>query len=76
MDGKLIRLDALLAASSCKEFLGKLSAFAMGDHPAHSVAAEDIEHHVKVEVSPLGWPEQLSDVLTCSPKTAQNRIRF
>jgi len=39
-----------------------LSAFATGDHPADDVAAEDIEHDVKVEVSPLGWAKQLGDV--------------
>jgi hypothetical protein len=29
-------------------------AFAAGEHPAHDVAAEDVEDHVEVEVSPLG----------------------
>ena len=62
MNGELIALDGLLAASILKELLGELSAFAMGDHPADDVAAEDIEHDVKVEVSPLGWAKQLGDV--------------
>ena len=62
MNGELITGDGLLAAGICKELPGELRAFAMGDHPADNVAAEDIEHDVKVEVSPLGRPKQFSDV--------------
>ncbi len=36
----------------------------MGDHPADSIAAEDIEYDIKVEVGPLGWPKQFGDVPT------------
>jgi hypothetical protein len=47
----------------------------MSDHPARDVAAEHIEDHVEVEVSPLGGSEQLgvSRPGRCSPSLSQNR---
>ena len=42
--------------------LGQVFAFAAGQHPAHHVAAEDVEDHVEVEVRPLRRPQQLGDI--------------
>jgi len=36
--------------------LGQLRAFAISDHPAGDVPAEDIEDYVEVEISPFGGP--------------------
>ena len=58
MDGELIARDGLFAAGILKELPGELRAFAMGNHPADDVAAEDIEHDIKIEVSPLGRAKQ------------------
>ena len=54
MDGELAGLDTLFAASIGEEFFGERGAFAMGDHPADDITAEDIQHDVEIEVSPLG----------------------
>src|ERR1019366_9368373 len=62
MERELTRLDALFVAALLDQSLGQLRAFAMSDHPAGNVAAEDIEDHVEVEVGPLGGPQQLGDV--------------
>ena len=34
----------------------------MSDHPADNVTAEDVQDHVEVKVSPLGWAKQLGDI--------------
>ena len=62
MEVELAGQDALFAASVLKKLFGELSAFAIGDHPADNVAAEDIKYNLKVQVSPLGWPKELGDV--------------
>jgi len=38
------------------------SAVSREHHPAHHVAAEDVQDDVEVEVGPLGRPQQLRDV--------------
>ena len=44
------------------ELLGEVGALALGDHPAHDVAAEDVQDHVEVEAGPLRRPLELGDV--------------
>ena len=53
----LLALDGLL-----NEPLGQLGRFPIRQHPAHHVAAENVEDHVEVKVSPLGRSQQLGDV--------------
>src|SRR5437762_11210032 len=62
MQCELTRLDALFVAALLDQSLGQLRAFAISDHPAGNVAAEDVEDHVQVEVRPFRRSEQLGDV--------------
>src|SRR5437879_7188979 len=62
MERELIRLDELFLAAVLDQSLGQLRAFAISDHPAGNVAAEDVEDHVQVEVRPFRRSEQLGDV--------------
>jgi hypothetical protein len=62
VQGELARADALFGASRADELFGQGGGRARRDHPADHVAAEDIDDHVAVEVSPLGWPLELGDV--------------
>src|SRR5206468_11753830 len=64
VDGELLAADALAGTRLANELLGQRRALAMSHHPAHDVAAEDIEHDVQVEVGPLRGPEELGDVPT------------
>src|SRR5260370_23391324 len=64
MQGELAALDVLFRATLFGQPLGQLRALAHRHHPPGDVAAEDIEDHVEIEVSPLGWSEQLGDVPT------------
>jgi hypothetical protein len=51
--GELAWGDALSLAAHGDQLLGEPCEFAVRQHPAHHVAAEDIEHHVEVVVRPL-----------------------
>ena len=62
MQRELTGLDVLFLAALLDQSLGQLRAFAMSDHPAGDVAAEDIEDDVEVEVRPFRRPEQLGDI--------------
>src|SRR5512139_1435085 len=62
MDGQLSRHNPLPLATLFDEPLGEHRRLPMGNHPAHHVAAEDIQNHVEGEVYPLGRPLQLGDV--------------
>ena len=44
------------------QVFGKLRGFTQGDHPAHHVAAEDIEDHVQVIAAPFTGPLSFTDV--------------
>src|ERR1700704_1156007 len=62
MDRQRSRLDPLFRAGIGNEPFGQLRAFAISDHPAHYVAAENIEDHVEIEVCPSLRAEQFRDV--------------
>jgi hypothetical protein len=59
MERELTRLDALFLAALLDQSLGQLRAFAISDHPAGDVTAEDIEDDVQVEVRPFCGTQQL-----------------
>ena len=61
---QLVTCDFLLPAGFGNQALGQGSTFSMGDHPAHDVAAEDVQDHVQVEVGPLDRAANLRDVPT------------
>jgi hypothetical protein len=44
------------------QLFGKMGRFTQSDHPAHDVAAEDIEDHVQVIAAPLDRAFELGDV--------------
>jgi hypothetical protein len=62
MDGQLIWLDALFGARLGDQLLGQLGAFSFGDHPAHHVAAEDVQDDIEIEVGPLARAVKLGNV--------------
>src|SRR5580704_2176524 len=49
------RFDVLSGDGIGNQHFGQLSSLPGSDHPAHYVAAEDIEDHVQMEVRPLAW---------------------
>ena len=51
-----------LATVSVISRFGELGPLGPGQHPAHDVAAEDVEDHVEVVVGPLLGAVQLGDV--------------
>ena len=59
MERELARLDVLFFAAFLDQSLGQFGAFAISDHPAGGVTAEDIEDHVQVEdvhfAGPAAW---------------------
>ncbi len=57
-----LRLDALLVTGLLDQTTGQRRVLPVGDHPAHDVAAEDVEQDVEVEVRPLLRPEQLGQI--------------
>jgi hypothetical protein len=57
MERELIGLDALFLAALLDQSLGQFRAFAISDHPAGDVTAEDIEDHVEIKVGPFNWAE-------------------
>ena len=62
MDGELAREDKVLAAGLFKELFGEFGTFAVGEHPADGVRAEDVKNDLEIEIGPLGWAEQFGDV--------------
>ena len=56
MQCQLPWFDLLFHAALLDQAFGQCLFFAMGDHPANNVAAEDIHDHIQVEVSPFGRP--------------------
>src|SRR5882757_9988650 len=59
---ELAGLDSLARAGLAYKLLREGRALVVRDHPAHDVAAENVEDHVQVEVRPLRRTEQLRDV--------------
>ena len=55
-------LDVVAGHAVGDELLDKLRTLALGDHPAHDMAAEDVQDHVEVKACPLGRPLELGDV--------------
>ena len=53
MQSQLILLDPMLVTAFTNQFLGQAGRFAVGHHPAHRLAAEDVQDHVQVVVGPL-----------------------
>jgi hypothetical protein len=62
MNGQGIAGDSLLGAGLADQVFGQRRALSMGDHPAHDMAAGDVQDDVQVEVSPLGGLEQFGDI--------------
>jgi len=52
----------LFRAGIGDEPFGQFRAFAIGDHPAHYITAEDVEDHIEIKVRPLRRTEQFRDV--------------
>ena len=52
---ELLRLDALLRAGLLDQALGQVSALLDRHHPAHDVAAEEVEDHIQ-RVVEIGGP--------------------
>ena len=50
MQGELTGLDLLFLAALLDQPLGQLRAFAISDHPAGDVTAENIEEDVQIEM--------------------------
>jgi hypothetical protein len=71
VNGELAGGNVLRAATVLDEPLGQLGAFAMGDHPADHIAAENIQDHIEMIVGPLRWATQLQD---CSPAQVYDRV--
>ena len=62
MHGDLFGLDPLLVDALLEQLGGELARFAMRQHPAHRVAAEEVEQHVELVVGPLLRGAELGDV--------------
>ena len=58
MQGQDLRLDTLLGARLFDQSAGQRRVLPVGHHPAHRVAAEDVEQDVEVVVGPLLRPQQ------------------
>lgn len=62
VQGKRTRRDVLFGHRLGDQVFGQLCGFTQGEHPAHHVAAEDIENHVQVVATPFGWAFEFRDV--------------
>src|SRR5207244_8306120 len=58
----MVRRDSLLGAALLDEPFGQAGVLRLGDHPAHHVAAEDVDDYVEVEVDQLRRALELGDV--------------
>ena len=47
VNGELVRRDALLRAGRRQQALGQVRILVARDHPAHDVAAEEVEDHIE-----------------------------
>jgi len=62
VEGQLIANDPLPHHHLKDQPLGKVFAFAVSQHQADDVAAEEVEDHVEVEAGPPGRPQELGDI--------------
>src|SRR5450756_2587112 len=62
MQRELAALNVLFRATLLDQTLGQLRALPHGHHPAGDIAAENIEDHVEVKVSPFRRAQELGDV--------------
>jgi len=62
MEGQLALGDGLFLAGLTDKSLSQRRGFAMGDHPADHIAAENIQDHIQVEIGPLSGPQQFGDI--------------
>ena len=62
MNSEIRRIGALLADRSLQKRLCKLGPFTIGDHPAHDVAAINIEDRVEIEIRPFLRTMQFGDI--------------
>lgn len=62
MNRQLFRLDLLFLHSLLNESFCQSGRFAVGHHPAHPIAAEDIQDDIKIEVGPFVRAMQFSNV--------------
>lgn len=53
MEVELAGNDALLVAAVADQAFGQLGTFAIGDHPADHIAAEDVQDDVEIVVCPF-----------------------
>ena len=68
VDRQLVPNNPLFHHGLADQPLGQMFTFAAGQHPAHHVAAEDVEDHVKVEVeSVASLPGIVIDTLNVVP---------
>ena len=62
LNGQLAARDGVFLRGVLNEVFGKFGRFPLGDHPAGDVAAEDVDHYVKLEVVPFGRTAEFGDV--------------
>ena len=62
MNRQLTRLDFLFATRIRNEPFGQFRTLTVGHHPAHHIAAENVEDHVEIKVCPLRRAEQVRDI--------------
>ncbi|MDE3218202.1 MAG: hypothetical protein KGO23_02385 [Nitrospirota bacterium] len=62
VEGERARRDVLCGHRLGDQVFGQLCGFTQGEHPAHHIAAEDIEDHVQVIAGPLGGSLEFRDI--------------
>src|ERR1019366_2401222 len=62
VDGQSVCHDGLFLAGCRDQPFGQLGSFASCHHPAHHIAAEDVQDDVEMEIGPLGWAQQLRNI--------------
>ena len=62
VQGERARSDVVFGNRIGDRLFGKLGRFAQRNHPAHDVAAEDIEDHVEVIAAPFDRAFEFGDV--------------
>jgi len=62
VNGEFAWIDALFADGFLDKNSRQLRTLAIGDHPAHDIAAVDVDNHVEVVVGPLLRAMQFGDI--------------
>jgi hypothetical protein len=60
VEGELVAVDAVDGEGVGNERLSELAGLGRGDHPAHDVAAEDVDDYEQLEVDAAGGALQLA----------------